>query len=97
MTTRESTSPAAQEIPEAATEATSETPETIEERYPEGTYAHDDAKGKSGLVVDHWAGKVHLRPVSGGIEWGAKPDDLRPMEASEALRPAIREVNGATR
>jgi hypothetical protein len=66
--------------------ATSENPRV-------GEWARDVRRGRVGVVVRRTGPYVRLRPVGGGAEWEARPGDLRPAAASDALRPAVREAN----
>ncbi|MBT2545628.1 hypothetical protein J7E99_34320 [Streptomyces sp. ISL-44] len=50
-----------------------------------------------GRVVAHQLGVVFLRPVGGGTEWTAKPNELEPVSTSEELSPRVREANKRSR
>jgi hypothetical protein len=59
-----------------------------------GTYQLDAGTNKVGKVMAHaWGSKMLLRPVDGGREWEAEITKLTPVETSEALRTAIRQIN----
>ncbi|WP_243744796.1 hypothetical protein [Streptomyces hainanensis] len=38
-------------------------------------------------------GEVWLRPLEGGLEWTASPDDVEPVPLSESLSPLVAEAN----
>lgn len=44
-----------------------------------GSLARDTARGEVGQVMDHQSGRVWLRPLSGGREWTAWPDEVEPL------------------
>ncbi|WP_329128242.1 hypothetical protein [Streptomyces sp. NBC_01465] len=58
-----------------------------------GTYAVDARNGKVGRVMAREGGFVQLRPPGGGVEWDCPPEVLTAVEAGEALRGLVREVN----
>ncbi|MBN3928628.1 hypothetical protein IQ279_03030 [Streptomyces verrucosisporus] len=48
-----------------------------------GSVARDLRDGRTGDVMDVHPGRVWPRPVGGGREWDAGPDDIRPLTAYE--------------
>lgn len=55
-------------------------------------------RGKEvGRVVDRWLGTVYLRPVGGGKEWTASPEELEPVTTSDVLSPRVAEANKRSR
>ncbi|MEU4682341.1 hypothetical protein [Streptomyces xinghaiensis] len=58
-----------------------------------GTLTLDVKSGRVGRVMDHLGSRVQLRPPSGGIEWDARPEDLRPVDTSELLAARVAERN----
>jgi hypothetical protein len=60
-----------------------------------GELAKDSAKGRIGVVMDEVGGRVQIRPLDGGREWDALPDDVEPPSAQEELsaRLAVRNSN----
>lgn len=51
-----------------------------------GSVAKDTRKNAVGRVMGHEGPYVQLRPVGGGKEWDAAPDDLRVATHVEAAR-----------
>jgi len=51
-----------------------------------GALLHDTATGRLGVLMDVLGGAFWLRPASGGLEWEARPCDVRP--AADDQRPA---------
>lgn len=47
-----------------------------------GVLALDTRRSKVGEVMGHVAGRVQLRPVGGGLEWDASPDDVQLASAA---------------
>ncbi|WP_149181565.1 hypothetical protein [Streptomyces sp. TRM49041] len=62
-----------------------------------GETARDSATGRVGRVMGHVGPRYQLRPLNGGKEWEAEPDDMRPAMQSDALSGAVAEVNARTR
>lgn len=62
-----------------------------------GDTVRDVGTGKIGKVMATVGTYVQLRPVHGGIEWDAKPENLRPVSVAEALGPAVAAVNARSR
>ncbi|MFF8845465.1 hypothetical protein ACF08N_22525 [Streptomyces sp. NPDC015127] len=60
-----------------------------------GDLAKDTANGKLGIVMGEIGGRVQMRPVGGGIEWDAMPDNVVSPKAREELsaRLAVRNAN----
>ncbi|WP_435846061.1 hypothetical protein [Streptomyces huasconensis] len=50
-----------------------------------GELAKDNAKGRVGVVMAMIGGRVQIRPVGGGREWDAMPDDVATLSAREEL------------
>ncbi|MGW8971593.1 hypothetical protein [Streptomyces platensis] len=57
-----------------------------------GDLAKDLQTGQTGVVMGKLGGRVQMRPLAGGREWDAKPDDVIPPSAREELsaRNAVR-------
>ncbi|SCK13189.1 MULTISPECIES: hypothetical protein [unclassified Streptomyces] len=62
-----------------------------------GDVVHDGAIAKVGRVMDHMGTRVQLRPLKGGREWDAYPENLRPAVQSDLLRAAVAEANSLSR
>lgn len=45
-----------------------------------GVLARDTSRNKLGEVMARTPGTVWLRPVSGGVEWTADPECVRPVD-----------------
>lgn len=58
-----------------------------------GDTARDARTGRVGRVMGHVGPYVQLRPLNGGCEWDAQPEDLRPARQSDALSPDVAAVN----
>jgi hypothetical protein len=58
-----------------------------------GRVVKDSQNGRVGRVMGHEGPYVQLRPLSGGKEWDAKPENLSPAKQSDALSAAVAEVN----
>ncbi|MGY5131737.1 hypothetical protein ACWGJW_04900 [Streptomyces nigrescens] len=50
-----------------------------------GELAQDLQTGQTGVVMGKLGGRVQMRPLAGGREWDAKPDDVIPPSAREEL------------
>ncbi|MFI1257115.1 hypothetical protein ACH4U6_25505 [Streptomyces netropsis] len=50
-----------------------------------GTFVVDTRHGKVGQVMGHEGPRLQLRPPSGGREWEAAPDSVRPATGAEAF------------
>ncbi len=57
--------------------------ELDEIRLPVGGLAEDLRLEQRGIVMDHLGGYVWLRPEGGGLEWTARPCDVRPVYVRE--------------
>ncbi len=57
--------------------------------------AKDTARGRIGVVMGEVGGRVQIRPIRGGTEWDAMPDNVVTPSAREELsaRLAIRNAN----
>ncbi len=53
----------------------------------------DEATGRLGYVMDRVGSRVQLRPDCGGVEWDARPEDVREAVAGDVLRVKVREHN----
>ncbi|MFB7654114.1 MULTISPECIES: hypothetical protein [unclassified Streptomyces] len=60
-----------------------------------GELAKDTASGRIGVVMGAVGARVQIRPVGGGLEWDALPDNVVVPTAREELsaRLAIRNAN----
>ncbi|MEV5987145.1 hypothetical protein AB0L85_19310 [Streptomyces sp. NPDC052051] len=60
-----------------------------------GELAKDNVRGRIGVVMDEVGGRVQIRPICGGMEWDAMPDNVVALRAREELsaRLAIRNCN----
>ncbi|MEU2429847.1 hypothetical protein ABZ611_10040 [Streptomyces sp. NPDC007861] len=60
-----------------------------------GELAKDSASGRIGVVMGEVGGRVQIRPIGGGTEWDAMPDNVVAPSAREELsaRLAIRNGN----
>ncbi|MFD3582015.1 hypothetical protein [Streptomyces sp. NPDC058683] len=60
-----------------------------------GELAKDMANGRIGVVMGEVGARVQIRPISGGIEWDAQPDNVVTPTAREELsvRLAIKNAN----
>ncbi|WP_329019144.1 hypothetical protein [Streptomyces sp. NBC_00690] len=61
-----------------------------------GTLALDSKTNRVGRVMGHVGTHVQLRRPEGGIEWDARPEDVRTVEASEYLRLRVAERNATS-
>jgi hypothetical protein len=62
-----------------------------------GAVVMDTKRGELGRVMEVGTRKVALRPVTGGVEWWADREFIRPATTGETLLPRLREVNTASR
>lgn len=62
-----------------------------------GELAKDTASGKIGVVMGEWAGRVHMRPAGGGVEWDALPHHVVAPSAREELSARLAVRNEMTR
>ncbi|MFD5317921.1 hypothetical protein [Streptomyces sp. NPDC127098] len=73
-------------------------PSPLPSSVPEiGTMARDTARDRVGRVMAHLYGTIWLRPPGGGQEWTARPEDVRPISASESLSHRVAEANRRAR
>jgi hypothetical protein len=83
--------------PAALTEAAGlSTPESPQHWEP-GQVAKDAATGRVGRVMGREGPRYQLRPLNGGVEWEALPGNLSPAYQSDAMSPAVAEVNARPR
>ncbi|MFI9721398.1 hypothetical protein ACIHFE_17395 [Streptomyces sp. NPDC052396] len=66
-------------------------------RPAKGSFVVDTARNRVGQVMDHLESRVQLRPVQGGLEWDARPEDVRPASSAEVLSAKVKAVNAAGR
>nr|WP_250306275.1 hypothetical protein [Streptomyces sp. A 4/2] len=64
---------------------------------PVGEVVRDGATGRVGEVRGHGGPYVQLRPVNGGKEWDAKPEQVEPVGMSELLSARVAEANARSR
>ncbi len=66
-----------------------------------GTRMHDVVHDRVGVVMEVKPQWVFLRPVHGGVEWQAMPEDLEPAapvdRSTAELRARVAEVNRLSR
>ncbi len=58
-----------------------------------GALLRDRERDVIGVVTGFRAGRVQLRPVGGGIPWGACPEQLETVDRRGELRARVRELN----
>ncbi len=58
-----------------------------------GMVVLDTVRNRVGVVLGANPGRVSLRPAGGGEPWSARPVDVRPAAAADALRAKVAEVN----
>ncbi|MFD5318164.1 hypothetical protein [Streptomyces sp. NPDC127098] len=58
-----------------------------------GSTARDTARERVGRVMAYEGGRMWLRPLGGGCEWAASPEDVEPVTLSESLGPLVAEAN----
>ncbi|MCX4910163.1 hypothetical protein OHA11_38865 [Streptomyces sp. NBC_00878] len=58
-----------------------------------GTTVRDEGSRRVGKVMGHEGPYVQLRPLNGGREWDAVPENCKSISRSEALSGAVAEVN----
>ena len=78
---------------------TSREPDPAESTYKPrtGDTVRDTARNKIGKVMGAEGPYVQLRPIHGGIEWDAQPENLKPVSVAEALGPAVAAANARSR
>ncbi|GGZ84758.1 hypothetical protein GCM10010344_60200 [Streptomyces bluensis] len=62
-----------------------------------GELAKDSASGRIGVVMGEVGGRVQIRPVDGGREWDAMPDNVVAPRAREELSARLAIRNGNSR
>ncbi|MFJ3758870.1 hypothetical protein [Streptomyces sp. NPDC090080] len=62
-----------------------------------GELAKDVAEKRIGVVMGEIGGRVQMRPVRGGREWDAKPDDVVTLTPREELSARLAARNGNRR
>ncbi|MFH9585083.1 hypothetical protein ACH4LS_08110 [Streptomyces luteogriseus] len=62
-----------------------------------GELAKDTAKGRIGIVMGEFGGRVQIRPIGGGREWDAMPDMVVQPSAREELSARLAIRNGNSR
>ncbi len=61
------------------------------------TLMHDMKRDVVGVVMEVKPRWVFLRPVGGGLEWQALPEDLEPVDRAAELSARVAEVNRRSR
>ncbi|MEU2925438.1 hypothetical protein ABZ636_10315 [Streptomyces sp. NPDC007251] len=62
-----------------------------------GELAKDTASGRIGVVMGEVGARVQIRPVGGGVEWDALPDNVVALTAREELSARLAIRNGSSR
>ncbi|MET7794920.1 hypothetical protein ACFRFU_15690 [Streptomyces sp. NPDC056704] len=62
-----------------------------------GELAKDSARGRIGVVMGEIGGRVQIRPIRGGKEWDAMPDNVVALSAREELSARLTVKNGNSR
>ncbi|MFE6283651.1 hypothetical protein [Streptomyces sp. NPDC057877] len=62
-----------------------------------GDTVQDRAVGKTGKVMGFLRPYVQLRPIGGGVEWDARPEDLTPVPVAQALSEGVSAANARSR
>ncbi|WP_330333134.1 hypothetical protein OHS33_27780 [Streptomyces sp. NBC_00536] len=62
-----------------------------------GDTVRDTHHNRLGIVTDRLGPHLRLRPLAGGLEWDAEPEDTEPVSSLEALRARLAEVNARSR
>ncbi|GEC08757.1 hypothetical protein SSP24_64120 [Streptomyces spinoverrucosus] len=62
-----------------------------------GELAKDSARGRIGVVMGEVGGRVQIRPIGGGMEWDARPDNVVALNAREELSARLAVKNGNSR
>lgn len=63
----------------------------------EGDTVLDAKTRKVGRVMGHVGPRYQLRPLNGGKEWEAEPDQVSPAAQSDSLSGAVAEQNARSR
>ncbi len=62
-----------------------------------GDTVEDTSTKKIGKVMGFEGPYVQVRPVGGGLEWDAKPENLQPVTGADALSSAVAVANARSR
>jgi hypothetical protein len=62
-----------------------------------GDIVEDTITKRIGKVMGFEGPYVQLRPVGGGLEWDARPENLRPVTDADALSSAVAVANARSR
>jgi hypothetical protein len=62
-----------------------------------GAAVVDTVRNRVGYVMDHEGSFLQLRPLSGGCEWDADPDHVKPLDPAELMRARVAEANARSR
>jgi hypothetical protein len=62
-----------------------------------GELAKDTARNRIGVVMGEIGGRVQIRPIGGGTEWDAVPDNVVAPSAREELSARLAIKNGNSR
>ena len=62
-----------------------------------GDTVEDTSTKRVGKVMGFEGTYVQLRPVGGGLEWDAHPENLQPVTGAEALSSAVALANARSR
>lgn len=62
-----------------------------------GELAKDSARNRIGVVMGEVGGRVRIRPIGGGTEWDAMPDNVVALTAREELSARLAIRNGNSR
>ncbi|WP_189708959.1 hypothetical protein [Streptomyces anandii] len=62
-----------------------------------GELAKDTASGRIGIVMGEVGARVQIRPIGGGVEWDARPDNVVALTAREELSARLAIRNGNSR
>ncbi|KAF5996206.1 hypothetical protein BOG92_034770 [Streptomyces sp. WAC00263] len=62
-----------------------------------GELAKDSARERIGVVMGEIGGRVQIRPIRGGKEWDAMPDNVVALSAREELSARLTVKNGNSR
>jgi hypothetical protein len=70
---------------------------TGEEPPRPGDPVHDTARDRVGRVMGQEGPYLQIRPLTGGLAWGADPRHLRRLTGDELLSAQLAEVNTRSR
>nr|QIY96927.1 hypothetical protein HEP87_26675 [Streptomyces sp. S1D4-11] len=62
-----------------------------------GELAKDSARERIGVVMGEIGGRVQIRPIRGGREWDAMPDNVVALSAREELSARLAVKTGNSR